>query len=227
MSSSNITTKLPPEILSKILRQVHDDEGPQWVELHRPHNDEYFLVCATEPAPLLRVCQATRSVMIFSNLTLALRAKNNNGPVLLTKFNYEQDTLFLDLGYDSLFKPMSLRLLLSAVPSNNIRRIKSLAISYYAARQPPQLENHATNFITELEIFTALESLQIVRCGSLSTDPVMEVLGEILSQEELGHRINTIAEDLGTTEPELENWLRQVEQYARQKSIAVSVIARD
>jgi hypothetical protein len=161
--------------------------------------------------------------MIACNLTLSLRAKNAQGTVLLTSFDYNKDTLYLDLGIQSLCDTTPLNWLLSAVPLNQIRRIQRLAICLHPARLPQGFQNSAQEFTTGLGAFTSLTKLNIVP-KRLSFDSFDEALFTIVNVQDLGQptsmTVALLSEDLA-------GWWQQVENYTNHRHITMAMAYKE
>jgi hypothetical protein len=227
MSQSLRFDTLPPEVVGNIIGQVLDQEEPEWVKLVIPHDATYFLICLNEPSPLLRVNNRLREVVIIFGFTLYLKAVDADGNTLprLVKFNPKKDTLYLDLGLDSLIHPLSLTRLLRAVPLHQIRRIERLAIAYYPAITSQNLAVTAPNFVQDLDNFNSLTRLDIVNQGGFNVDPTASVLDGVVGVAELGNNfVNMGEEDMNAVvDPTLQAWLGQVLAFAARRSFTVNV----
>lgn len=216
---------LPSEMVVQIVKQVQEDQEPQWVRLGPDH--AYYLVSTKEPSPLMRVCQRTREVMIVCNFTLTLKSKfpDEDYPDLLTSFNYAKDTLYLDPDIQSFCDGLSLTSLLAAIPEDQIRGIQHLAIAFYPFRNPDNLRESALQFTTDLGHFSALRSLRIVPQESLGTDSVADILAKVASElQSPRYYYMTDEENIsGADEPRLGEWLDVIRSYTDRRNISVDV----
>jgi hypothetical protein len=217
-----IQQTLPPETVLNIIRQVEADRGAQWVKLVPHYDSAYYLISITEPSPLLRVCSRTREVMVFHNLALKLTAKRNERPTLITSFNFEQDTLYLDLELQTYCEGLSLNRLLGAIPLQQIRQVQNLAIAFYPSRNPSNLERSAEQFKADLDQFSNLKSLTVVRQGY---DVYAGALSSIIPEAELGNNPSLYTEDLGAgIGQELTFWVADIQSHVLSRNITVNVV---
>lgn len=161
-------------------------------------------------------------MMVSKRLVLMLRSKDNASPSILTSFNSEKDTLYLNQGIQSVVDGMSLDSLLNAVPDDQIKEVQNFAIDFCPNPNP---QFSAQKFITDLGHFHALRTLRIVHQGCPSFDLVAQVLDVVSSEPKIEHYLPMFEEDLsgGIGKP-LADWLNVIRPYANGRNLAVEIV---
>lgn len=169
---------LPLEVLFLIYHFAA--EPPRFVRIGKANTSNYWLVPKSASPNIMQAMPTYRDWIVTSKNSMALQGRGGAAKFIMY-FNYKLDTLYLDFGYESLFRSTCLQSLQNAISSPELKRVRYLAINYYQGWG--KLSGTAEKFAKSLAALPKLEKLTIFAHLEGECDPILYIFDGVFEND--------------------------------------------